>query len=73
VSDERPVLNIAVLTDLADKIESWPEQHATRSRDYGRGYAQAIRDVQAALRGAHEVITAPLRQSAPSAPDGENQ
>lgn len=26
-----------------------PEDHATSSRDYGRGYAQAIRDVHAAI------------------------
>ena len=28
-----------------------PADHATSSRDYGRGYAQAIRDIRAALDG----------------------
>lgn len=29
-----------------------PADHATSSRDYGRGYAQALRDVHAALDGS---------------------
>jgi hypothetical protein len=28
-----------------------PADHATRSRDYGRGFADAIRQVRTALRG----------------------
>ena len=30
---------------LGERILALPEQHATKSRDYGRGYAQAVRDV----------------------------
>lgn len=31
------------------RVDEMPEQGATTSRDYGRGYAQAIRDVKRML------------------------
>lgn len=34
---------------LGERILALPEQHATKSRDYGRGYAQAVRDVYGLL------------------------
>jgi len=30
---------------LEEQLQGLPEENATKSRDYGRGYAQAIRDV----------------------------
>lgn len=33
------------MTTVQARIEALPEAAATRSRDYGRGYAQAVRDV----------------------------
>lgn len=38
---------------VQDRIEALPETSATKSRDYGRGYAQAVRDVLDLLR-AHD-------------------
>lgn len=35
--------------DLVAHIAALPESHATGSRDFGRGYAQAVRDVLALL------------------------
>jgi DNA (cytosine-5)-methyltransferase 1 len=35
--------------DLVDEIRAWPELAASKSRDFGRGYAQAIRDVESFL------------------------
>lgn len=37
------------MTDLRAQIAALPETEATKSRDYGRGYAQAIKDVLAVL------------------------
>lgn len=34
---------------LRDKIEALPETEATGSRDFGRGYAKAIKDVLALM------------------------
>ena len=33
------------LADLRDRIASLPEDNATGSRDFGRGYAKAVRDI----------------------------
>lgn len=38
--------------DLVVHIAALPESHASGSRDFGRGYAQAIRDVLALLEGS---------------------
>lgn len=38
-----------VLATIRHELKAMPEQGATGSRDYGRGYAQAIRDVEALL------------------------
>lgn len=35
---------------LLTEIYTWPELNASKSRDFGRGYAQAIRDVETYLR-----------------------
>lgn len=40
--------------DLLNLIRQLPEDEATKSRDYGRGYAQAIRDVLAILEPVKE-------------------
>ena len=40
---------------LAEAIRALPEDGATKSRDYGRGYAQAIRDVLELLEPVPEV------------------
>lgn len=37
--------------DILADIAALPESHASGSRDFGRGYAQAIRDVLALLEG----------------------
>lgn len=34
---------------LDDFLRGMPKDGATKSRDYGRGYAQAVRDVQALI------------------------
>jgi hypothetical protein len=36
-------------SSVLDKIQRLPEENASASRDYGRGYAKAIRDVTALL------------------------
>lgn len=47
-----------VINVMADRINAAldiePEDHATKSRDYGRGFAEAIRLVRAALNGERE-------------------
>lgn len=42
--------HFAFMTLLQTRIAALPEQNPTKSRDYGRGYAQAIRDVQELLK-----------------------
>lgn len=39
---------------IFDDLQRLPEVNATKSRDYGRGYAQAIRDVVSVLRHVPE-------------------
>ncbi len=39
---------------LAAAVQALPEHNATTSRDYGRGYAHAIRDVLALLDPTEE-------------------
>lgn len=46
-----------VSPDLVDHIAALPESAATGSRDFGRGYAQAIRDVLALLEGSEVPAT----------------
>lgn len=41
---------------LREEIEALPEQAASQSRDYGRGYAHAIRDVMEVLE-RHDLYT----------------
>lgn len=41
--------------DLSDKIKALPEQGATKSRDFGRGYSQAIKDVLALMQVEDEL------------------
>lgn len=38
-------------TTELDRIRLLPELEATKSRDYGRGYAEAIKDALAILEG----------------------
>lgn len=42
---------------IVDKIAALPEREATKSRDYGRGYAQAVRDVLALLAEEREGVS----------------
>lgn len=41
--------------DLVSAVEALPEQNASRSRDFGRGYSQAVKDVLA-LIGAQVAV-----------------
>lgn len=45
-------MNPAELERLIAEIQRLPEDAATSSRDFGRGYAQAVRDVEQILRAA---------------------
>lgn len=42
------------MSDLIDMISALPEHNATGSRDFGRGYAHAIRDVLRLLDATHQ-------------------
>ena len=39
-----------LLTTIRARVRELPEDGATSSRDYGRGYAQAVKDVLALLQ-----------------------
>lgn len=49
--DDWPAWTNRQISDLFERIKALPPDGATGSRDYGRGYAQAVRDALAQVRG----------------------
>lgn len=46
----------AVYTQVVSVLRSLPEMNATTSRDFGRGYAKAIRDAVAVIEEYHQPV-----------------